>query len=188
MKKFLSLSIIAFVMAIVPPLTHAQCNPNTTTGGTDCGAPVGTIPAAGKAQTYQLDVMPGTTAAPCMTLAQQPPRFPGMYRKCWQNGEEWIDYGAGYVQSGATGPTGPPGPQGVAGAQGPMGPQGPTGSVGPPGQPGATGPAGKQGAQGPQGIQGIPGKQGPPGKIQPTINCASLQTSKTGAVTLLGCH
>lgn len=78
--------------------------------------------------------------------------------------EQEVDFGAGYVNMGASqflsvpfalyaangpvGPAGPQGPAGATGAAGPAGPQGPAGATG------ATGPAGPTGPTGPTGPAG----------------------------------
>jgi hypothetical protein len=90
--------------------------------------------------------------------------------------EQEVDFGAGYVNMGASqflsvpfalyaanGPTGPQGPQGPAGATGATGPQGPIGNTGPQGPTGNTGPTGPTGPQGPIGNTGPAGPTGPTG-------------------------
>jgi hypothetical protein len=94
--------------------------------------------------------------------------------------EQEVDFGAGYVNMGASqflsvpfalyaanGPTGPQGPQGPAGATGATGPQGPIGNTGPQGPTGNTGPTGPTGPQGPIGNTGPAGPTGPTGPTGP---------------------
>lgn len=89
--------------------------------------------------------------------------------------EQEVDFGAGYVNMGASqflsvpyalyaanGPVGPAGPQGPAGATGATGSQGPQGVAGP------TGPQGPTGATGSQGPIGNTGPTGPTGNTGPT--------------------
>ena len=203
MRTLLTITLLALALGAS---ATAQCTPHTGTGGgTDCVAPINTVPQPGASATTVFTWTAATTAVPC------PPGI-GTAAKpvmCLNNGAILIDSGSGYtLPVGSEGPQGPPGPIGPAGAPGksgatgPQGPQGLAGAAGPSGPPGAAGAAGAPGATGPQGpigatgAQGAAGAAGPAGPAGPpgtmpktcTVTVVWLNAQRTiGRETYTGC-
>ena len=116
-------------------------------------SPVTVTSGSGASPTTQIDLTPGTTSFPCLSLAASPSTLgPSAWRLCGKDGSVQVDLGSGYKSL-----------QGAQGPQGPIGPAGPTGATGATGAAGAMGPQGLPGPPGPQGLTGVTGLTGPAG-------------------------